>query len=181
MKVGAVFPQTEAGDDAAFIRRYVTRLEEAGCAHVVAYDHVLGHRPRDREAWERLGPYTDQDSFHEVMTLFAYMAGCTARMGLATEVLVLPQRQTPLVAKQAAEVAILSGGRFRLGVGLGWNPAEFSGMGMRFDDRGRRVEEQIALLRRLLAEPLVSFSGRWERVEACGINPSPPPVPIWMG
>ena len=181
MKVGAVFPQTEAGSDPSFPRRYAVALEETGCAHISAYDHVLGHRPADPGAWRAIGPYTDRDAFHEVLTLFSYMAAVTRRIELVTEVLVLPQRQAALVAKQAAEAAILSEGRLRLGVGLGWNPVEFAGMGMDFHDRGRRAEEQIAIMRRLFTEPVVSFQGRWHLLDACGINPLPPPIPIWIG
>ncbi|MGH7902697.1 MAG: LLM class F420-dependent oxidoreductase [Candidatus Dormibacteraceae bacterium] len=176
-----MFPQTESGSDPRFPRRYAQAMEAAGYRHLVAYDHVLGHRPDDLEAWLRLGPYTARDQFHEILTLFAYLAACTDRLELATEVLVLPQRTTAVAAKQAAEIAILSGGRLRLGVGIGWNPVEFEGLGARFDDRGSRVEEQVGLLRRLLREPVVTYEGRWHRLVACGVNPLPPPIPIWMG
>jgi probable F420-dependent oxidoreductase len=147
---------------------------------LVAYDHVLGADP-DRPNWS--GPYTLESTFHEVMVLFAFAAAITQRLELSTGVLILPQRQTALVAKQAAALDVLSGGRLRLGVGVGWNWVEFDALGMRFTDRGKRIEEQIALLRRLWTEPSVTFDGRWHRVDRAGINPPPVqrPIPLWMG
>jgi probable F420-dependent oxidoreductase len=178
VKLGVVFPQTEIGPTAAAVRRYALTVEEAGFDHIAAYDHVLGASPRPD--WP--GYYTAADQFHEVLVMFGYIAAITSRIELATEVLVLPQRQTALVAKQAAEVDILSGGRLRLGVGIGWNWAEYEAMGMNFHDRGRRIEEQVALMRELWSKPLVSFQGGSHQVSDAGLNPLPGrAIPIWLG
>lgn len=183
MRIGVVFPQTEIGSDPAVIRDYAQVAEDAGYDHLVVYDHVLGGHPdRFRELGMR-PPYTHEDAFHEPMVLFGYLAAVTRRLELVTGILILPQRQTALVAKQAAEVDVISGGRLRLGVGLGWNPIEYEALGEKFRTRGRRIEEQIALLRRLWTEELVDFEGRYHMVRAAGINPLPVqrPIPIWMG
>ncbi|MDR5684155.1 MAG: LLM class F420-dependent oxidoreductase [Armatimonadota bacterium] len=183
MRIGVVFPQTEIGNDPVAIRDYAQAAEGAGYDHLLVYDHVLGAHP-DRFA--ELGirpPYTYEDAFHEPMVLFGYLAALTRRLELVTGILILPQRQTALVAKQAAEVDVLSSGRLRLGVGLGWNPVEYEALGERFADRGRRIEEQIALLRSLWTSELVDFAGRDHTVRRAGINPLPVrrPIPIWMG
>jgi probable F420-dependent oxidoreductase len=148
---------------------------------VLAYDHVLGADAAVRPGWG--GPYTAEHPFHEVFVLLGYLAGLTASLELVTGVLVLPQRQTALVAKQAAAVDVLSGGRLRLGVGIGWNGVEYEALGKEFGNRGARSEEQIALLRALWTSPVVTFEGRWERVAAAGINPLPVrrPIPVWIG
>lgn len=181
MKLGLVFPQTEFGNDPAALRDYAQTAEDLGFTHILAYDHVLGANPERPGGWK--GPYTYQNPFHEPFVLFGFMAAVTRRLGFCTGVIILPQRQTALVAKQAAEVDVLSGGRLRLGVGLGWNEVEYTALGEAFHDRGRRIEEQIALLRRLWTEPLVEFTGRWHRVPDAGLNPLPVqrPIPIWMG
>ena len=181
MELGVVFPQTESGSDPTAIQEYISAVEGAGFDFLVAFDHVLGANP---ERPDRLtGPYTYQDPFQEVFVLLGWAAGLTTRLGLATEVLVLPQRQTALVAKQAAEVAVLSGGRLRLGVGIGWNHVEYEALGMGWRDRAARYEEQIDVLRRLWAEDLVVFEGRWHRIPDAGIKPRPPggTIPLWMG
>jgi probable F420-dependent oxidoreductase len=178
VKVGVVFPQTEIGVDPRGIRAYVEAVERAGFDHIAIYDHVLGAARRPNLN----GPYDIDDSFHEVMVLFGYIAAITTRIELATEILVLPQRQTALVAKQAAEIDLLSGGRLRLGVGLGWNWVEYEALGQDFHTRGRRIEEQVGLLRRLWSEPQVTFSGREHTVTATGLNPMPGRrIPIWIG
>ena len=181
MRWGAVFPQTEIGDDPGAVREFAQAAEELGYDYLLAYDHVLGADPADRGGpWP--GPYTWRHSFHEPLALFAWLAGQTARVELATGVLILPQRQTALVAKQAAEVDLLSGGRLILGVGSGWNRVEYESLGEDFRTRGRRLEEQVGLLRRLWAEPIVDFAGRFDRVPRAGINPRPGrAIPIWMG
>jgi probable F420-dependent oxidoreductase len=182
MKLGVVFPQTEIGADPDRIRNYARGVERAGFDHLVAYDHVIGHRPQDPAAWAELGPYTDEHAFHEIFVLFAHLAAITSHLELATEVLVLPQRQTVLVAKQAAELQLLSGGRLRLGIGVGWNYEEFRALGMNFHDRGKRVVEQVKLLRRLWTEDLVSVDGEFHTITAGAINPRPvQPIPIWIG
>lgn len=180
MQIGVVFPQTEISPDPAVVREYAQRAEALGFTHILAYDHVLGADTRTRPGWN--GAYALGDQFHEVFVLFGYLAGLTARIGFVTGVLILPQRQTVLVAKQAAEVQLLSHGRFRLGIGVGWNPVEFEALGEDFTNRGERSAEQIAVLRRLFSEESVTYHGRWHHIEAAGINPLPErPVPIWVG
>jgi probable F420-dependent oxidoreductase len=180
MRVGAVFPQTESGTDVGAIREYLQAVEQLGYRHLVAYDHVLGADTKTRPDWK--GPYSASSLFHEPFALFAFAAAIT-RLELAPAVIVLPQRQTALVAKQAAEIDILTGGRFRMGVGLGWNNVEFEALGMKFTDRNKRMEEQIALMRHLWTEPVVDFRGRWHRIDRAGLNPLPVqrPIPVWMG
>ncbi|MBI2325415.1 MAG: LLM class F420-dependent oxidoreductase [Chloroflexi bacterium] len=181
MRLGAVFPQLEIGTDPADLARYARELERMGFDHMVVYDHVLGAHPDRPGGWT--GPYTHASLFHEPFVLYGYLAAIVTRLELATAVIILPQRQTALVAKQAAEVDILVKGRFRLGVGVGWNEVEYEGLGEDVRTRGRRIEEQIALLRRLWTEPVVDFTGRWHRIPRAGINPLPVqrPIPIWMG
>ena len=181
MQVGVVFPQTEIGPDPGGVRAYAQAAQELGFSHLLAYDHVLGADVGARPDWA--GPYTAENQFHEIFVLFGYLAGVAPGLELVTGVLVLPQRQTALVAKQAAEIDILTGGKVRLGVGLGWNFVEFEALGEDFTNRGRRAEEQIELLRRLWTEPIVEFAGRYHSVPAAGINPLPVqrPIPIWIG
>ena len=182
MNIGAIFPQLEIGSDPVVIRDYAQAVEQMGYDHILVYDHVLGAHP-DRFGDKFRAPYTHQSVFHEPFVLFGYLAALTTRVELATGIIILPQRQTALVAKQAAEVDVLSGGRFRLGVGIGWNHVEFEGLGENFRNRGRRIEEQIALLRRLWTEDLVDFDGKYHTVRQAGLNPLPVqrPIPIWMG
>ena len=179
MKLGVVFPQTEIGSDPIAIRDYAQAAEALEYTHLVAYDHVLGARPRGD--WGQR--YTDKDMFHEPLVLFGYLAAVTQDLELVTDILILPQRQTALVAKQAAEVDVLSSGRLRLGVGIGWNYVEYEALGEQFDNRGYRIEEQIAVLRALWTQELVTFEGQRHRIPDAGINPLPVqrPIPIWMG
>jgi len=181
MRIGAVFPQTEIGTSAPAIRDYAQAVEAMGYTHILAYDHVVGTSTATRRNWT--GPYTSESLFHEVFVLFGYLAAATSAVELVTGVLILPQRQTVLVAKQAAEVDVLSGGRFRLGVGIGWNPVEFEALGEDFHNRGVRSEEQIEVLRALWSEHAITFHGRWHHIEAAGINPLPVrrSIPIWLG
>ncbi len=181
MQLGVIFPQTEIGADPGGVRDYAQAVEEMGYDFLAAYDHVIGVDPANRPGWR--GAYQIQHMFHEPLVLFGYLAGITRRLQLTTEILILPQRQTALVAKQAAEVDVLSGGRLRLGVGLGWNDVEYEVLGQNFHDRGRRVEEQVALLRTLWTQEKVNFEGRFHRVVDVGINPLPVqrPIPIWFG
>src|SRR4029453_17570978 len=152
-----------------------------GYDHLIAFDHVLGADVTSRPDWA--GPYTSEHQFHEILVLFGYLAAVAPGLELVAAVLVLPQRQTALVAKQAAEIDLLTGGRFRLGVGLGWNRVEFEPLDENFHDRGKRAEEQIEVMRLLWTEPVVDFEGRWHRIPRAGINPLPVqrPIPIWMG
>ncbi|MEO7912123.1 MAG: LLM class F420-dependent oxidoreductase [Roseiflexaceae bacterium] len=181
MRIGVVFPQTEIGDDPIAIRDYAQAAEALGYQHLLIYDHVLGASTANRPDWR--GAYTNDTLFHEPFVLFGYLAGLTQRLELVTGVIVLPQRQTALVAKQAAEIDLLSGGRLRLGVGIGWNEVEYQALGEDFHNRGARMEEQIAVLRALWTQPVVSFHGRWHTIEEAGIKPMPiqRPIPIWVG
>ncbi|MEM9683724.1 MAG: LLM class F420-dependent oxidoreductase [Pseudomonadota bacterium] len=181
MQLGVVFPQLDIGADPVAVRDYAQAAEALGYTHILAFDHVIGVNPESRPGWK--GPYDHTAMFHEPFVLFGYLAGVTSALGFISGVLVLPQRQTQLVAKQAAEVDILCGGRLRLGVGVGWNAAEFEAMGARFDNRGRRIEEQITLMRRLWSEELVTFEGDNHGIRDAGINPLPRqrPIPIWIG
>ena len=181
MNIGVVFPQAEIGQDPAAIRDYAQAVEAMGYTHILAFDHVLGANPERPGGWK--GPYTYRHAFHEPFVLFGFLAGVTRRVELVTGILILPQRQTALVAKQAAAVDVLSRGRLRLGVGVGWNPVEFEALGEEFKNRGKRVEEQIDLMRALWTKELVTFQGQWHRVPDAGINPLPVqrPIPVWMG
>lgn len=181
MRVGAVFPQTEIGDDPRVVRAYATHAEQLGYDHLLAYDHILGADPP--EGWDDLWPYGLEAPFHEPLVLFAHLAAVTTTLEFATAVLILPQRPAALVAKQVASLSIMSGGRVRLGVGVGWNPTEHRALGVDFETRGGdRVEEQIEILRRLWNERAVTMTGRWHEFEAVGIRPRPTqPIPVWIG
>jgi probable F420-dependent oxidoreductase len=181
MQIGVVFPQTEIGNDPAAIRDYAQTAEGLGFSHVLAYDHVLGANPQRPGGWS--GPYTYLTPFHEVFVLFGYLAAVTHKLGLAAGVIILPQRQTALVAKQAASLDVLSGGRLRLGIGLGWNEVEYTSLNENFHNRGKRIEEQVVLMRRLWTEPLVDFKGKWHTIPDAGLNPLPVqrPIPVWFG
>jgi probable F420-dependent oxidoreductase len=180
MQIGVVFPQTEVGADPGAIRAYGEGVEELGYAHLLAYDHVVGADPAVHQGWN--GPYDSHSTFHEPLVMFAYLAAFTT-LELVTGIVILPQRQTVLVAKQAAEVDILAAGRLRLGVGLGWNPVEYEALAQDFATRGRRLSEQVELLRRLWTEPTVTFEGRFDRVTGAGLAPLPiqRPIPVWFG
>jgi probable F420-dependent oxidoreductase len=181
LEIGAVFPQAEFPADAAAVRDWAQAAETLGYRHVMAYDHVLGADPNRPGGWN--GPYTYQDPFFSPFLLFSYMAAVAPRLGYVTGVIILPQRQTALVAKQAATLDVLCGGLLRLGVGVGWNAVEYEALGESFRNRGRRQEEQVEVMKRLWTEPLVSYQGRWHQIMAAGINPMPVqrPIPIWFG
>lgn len=180
MKLGVVFPQTEFGNDPAAIRDFAQAVEGAGYDHLLIYDHVLGADARRTD--RPRGPYTHETPFHEPLVLFGYLAAVTSRIDLATGVLILPQRQTALVAKQAAEIDILSGGRLRLGIGTGWNKVEYDSLGQDFHTRGKRQEEQVELLRKLWTEDVIQFQGRWDHIDDANILPRPSrTIPIWFG
>lgn len=181
MKIGVVFPQTEIGADAGGVRAFIEAVEDLGYTHLLAYDHVLGANTASRPGWT--GSYSHESLFHEVFVLFSFAAGFTERLEFVTGVLILPQRQTALVAKQAASLDRLSNGRLRLGVGVGWNEVEYIALNENFRNRGARSEEQIAVLRRLWTNEVVDFEGRWHRIPDAGINPLPvqQPIPIWLG
>ena len=180
MKLGAVFPQTEIGSDPKVVRDFAQTVEEAGFDHLLVYDHVLG-ATHDREP-KLAGPYTEKSLFHEPFVLFGYLAAATSRIELATGIIILPQRQTALVAKQAAEVDILSGGRLRLGIGVGWNYVEYDALNENFKNRGKRQEEQVEVLRKLWSEPVVSYKGEYHEIDRAGLLPLPErQIPIWWG
>lgn len=185
--IGVVFPQLEVGTDRAAIGDYIRAVESFGYDYLTMYDHVVGADPALHPGWEPRGPgrpfYTHVSAFHEPFALLGYAAGITERLGLATGVLVLGQRQTALVAKQAAEIDILSAGRFRLGVGAGWNDLEYAALGVDFGSRGRRMDEQLGLLRRLWTEDVVTFAGEWHDLRGVGLSPPPltRPLPLWVG
>jgi probable F420-dependent oxidoreductase len=175
------FPQTELGGDPGAVRAYGERVEELGFSHILVYDHVVGADPAVHEGWN--GPYDVHTTFHEPFVMFGYLAGVTRALELVTGVIILPQRQTTLVAKQAAEVDLLSDGRFRLGIGVGWNAVEYEALGEEFGNRGKRSAEQIGLLRRLWTEQSVTFAGDFHTVTGAGIAPLPVqrPIPVWVG
>jgi probable F420-dependent oxidoreductase len=181
MRVGVVFPQTELGGDASAVRDYGQRVEELGFTHLLAYDHVVGADPAVHVGWS--GPYDVHTTFHEPLVMFGYLAAVTTALELVTGVIILPQRQTVLVAKQAAEVDLLSQGRLRLGVGLGWNAVEYEALGENFTNRGKRIGEQVELMRRLWSEQSVTFEGSHHRVTGAGLAPLPVnrPIPVWFG
>ena len=181
MQVGAVYPQIELRGDPSAVRRIGLAAEELGFDYLLAYDHVLGAVHADRTP-PLTGPYTEHDPFHDPFVMFAYLAAVTERLRFATGILILPQRPTALVARQAADLDLLSGGRLRLGVGIGWNYVEYEALGQQFRTRGARQEEQIGLLRRLFTEPVVDFSGRFDRIDRAALVPKPAhPIPIWLG
>ncbi len=182
MHIGVAFPTTDIGHDLAAVREYAQAVEELGYGHIRILDHVLGAVPEQHPEVEHF-IYTHESVTHEPMTLMAYFAAITTRIELVTSILILPQRQTGLVAKQAAEVDFLSGGRLRLGIGLGWNPVEYEALGENFRNRGRRCDEQIEALRALWTEPVVNYQGAHHRISHAGLNPMPVqrPIPLWIG
>ncbi|MFD0660940.1 LLM class F420-dependent oxidoreductase [Thermocatellispora tengchongensis] len=180
MRIGVVLPQTELGADVGAVRAYGQGVEDLGFRHVMVYDHVVGADPAVHQGWR--GPYDVDSTFHEPMVLFGYLAALTS-LELVTSIIILPQRQTVLAAKQAAEIDLLTGGRFRMGVGLGWNQVEYEALGEDFTTRGRRIEEQVGLMRRLWTERSLTFEGAFDRVTGAGLAPLPVrrPIPVWFG
>ncbi len=180
MQFGVVFPHNEIGNDPKDIKAFAQGAESLGASHLLIYDHVLGADPERPGGWR--GVYNKDTAFHEPMTTLAYLAGVTDTIELVTNILILPQRQTVLVAKQAAQIALLSGDRLRLGVGTGWNKIEYQGLGVPFAARGKRQREQVELMRALWSEDSLSFDGEFHRVDAASINPRPnKTVPVWFG
>jgi len=181
VQFGAVLSQNELGPDLGAVRDYAQAVQDLGYDFLVSIDHVVGADRADHPQLERVFPL---DTYlREPLMLGAFLAAVAPRLGHLTSVIILPQRQTVLAAKQAADLDVLSGGRFRMGVGIGWNPIEYQALGMGFSDRARRFEEQIELMRRLWSERVVTFEGRFHTVKAAGINPRPiqQPIPIWIG
>ncbi len=181
MKIGLVYPQTEFGSDPAAIRDYAQMAEELGFSHILTYDHVLGANPDRPGGWR--GPYTFTDTFQDPFVMFSFMAAATKTLEFVTGILILPQRETAVVAKQAATLDVLSNGRFRMGVGTGWNKVEYVALNQDFHTRGKRLEEQVTLLRRMWTEELITYEGRWHNIPDAGLCPLPVqrPIPIWFG
>jgi len=181
MRVGVAFPTTEVGTDPAAVKEFAQGAEEMDFDHITAIDHVIQAAPSGDTSWK--GNYDRDKMFHEPFVLFGFLAAVTRRIELATAILILPQRPTVLVAKQVAEIDILTQGRLRFGIGLGWNEIEYTALGQNFQDRGRRVVEQIDVMRQLWTNDLIDYEGRWHRIENAGINPLPvqQPIPIWFG
>lgn len=181
MRIGVIYPQTEFGDDPSLIRDFAQTVEALGYSHLLVFDHVLGAQHEGRDP-ALTGPYTERSAFHEPLILLGHLAAATTSLELATGVLILPQRQAPVVAKQAAEVDILSGGRLRLGVGAGWNYVEYEALNMDWESRGRRYTEQIEVMRQLWEQDLVDFTGRFHRIDRANILPRPKRrIPVWFG
>lgn len=181
MKLGVIFPQTEIGANPDDVARFAQAVEEIGYSHLVCYEHVLGANTASRPNWT--GPYTSESLFHEPFVMYGFLAGLTKTIEFVTAILILPQRQTALVAKQAASLDVICKGRFRLGIGTGWNDVEYEALGENFHDRGKRSEEQIDLMRKLWAEPTIDYDGRWHKITDAGLNPLPTnkSIPIWFG
>jgi len=183
MRIGVSLPQREPGlgRDISAITEYARAAEAMGYDHIRTGEHVLGANAASRPGWQ--GPYTHNDLWHEPFVLFGYLAGLTKTLEFVTSIVILPQRQTALVAKQAAALDLVSGGRLRLGIGVGWNPVEFEALGEDFSTRGRRIEEQIEVMRALWTQELVTYRGRWDTITDAGLNPMPVqrPIPIWIG
>lgn len=181
MRIGVVYPQVEFPDDPSAIRDYAQTVEGLGFTHILAYDHILGANPIRPGGWR--GPYTYADPFMEPLVLFSFIAGVTEKLEFTSGIIILPQRQTALFAKQAATLDVLCGGRLRIGIGLGWNEVEYVSLNENFHNRGKRVEEQVEILKRLWSEPLVIYNGNWHNIPDAGINPLPNqrPIPIWFG
>lgn len=180
MKLGVTFPQTEIGSDPSVVRDFAQAAEDLGYDYLLAYDHVLGADPTRPGGWT--GPYNVDTNFHEPFVLFGWLAGLTSRIELTTGVIILPQRQTALVAKQVAELDILSGGRIRLGIGTGWNAVEYESLNEDFHNRGIRQAEQVEVMRLLWENDVVDYTGRWHRIDRAGIKPRPTRrIPVWFG
>jgi probable F420-dependent oxidoreductase len=181
VQIGAVLAQNELGPDVAALRDYAQGVQDLGYSFVVVTDHVVGADASDHPRLDRVYPI--ETYLREPLILGAFLAGVAPRLGFLTSVIILPQRQTVLTAKQAADLDVLSNGRLRLGVGIGWNPIEYQALGMRFSTRARRFEEQIDLMRRLWTERVVRYAGHFDTVDAAGINPRPiqQPIPVWIG
>jgi len=181
MKIGVVFPQTEFPSDPLAIRDFAQAAEALGYQHLLAYDHLLGANPDREGGWS--GPYTYLDPFQEPLTLFSYLAGLTDHLAFISGIIILPQRETVLFAKQAATLDVLSQGRLRLGVAIGWNEVEYIAQNKDFHNRGARIEEQVQVLRKLWTQELVTFEGQWHTILDAGLNPLPlqRPIPLWFG
>ncbi len=182
MEIGVIFPQTEIEPDVVAIRDFAQAAQDLGYSYLFIADHVLG---ADASAYDHplFGMYNHETVVHESLTTMGYLAAVAPKLGLMSGILILPQRQTALVAKQAAEIDVLCGGKLRLGIGVGWNFVEYEALGMNFHDRGARSAEQIEVMRELWTKESVDFHGRWHDITHAGINPLPVqrPIPVWLG
>ncbi len=181
MKIGVVFPHDTIEPEFGAIKAYAVAVEEMGFSHILSYDHVIGAARTNRPDWGR--KYDVDSKFHEAIALLSFIAGITSTIGLATGVMILPQRQTVMVAKQAATLDLLSNGRLRLGVGTGWNEVEYESLGVKFKDRGRIFDEQIDVLRALWSLKSVTFDTPFHKITDAGLCPMPvqKPIPLWLG
>ena len=181
MQLGAIFPQTEIGADPIAVKDFAQAAEALGYEHLLVFDHVLGADHTQRAEWNR--PYNKDDMFHEPFVMFGYLAALTEKIEFCTGIIILPQRQTALVAKQTAEVDVLTNGRLRLGIGVGWNEVEYEALGENWENRGRRSAEQIEVMRMLWTQEVVNYEGRYHKITHAGINPLPVqrPIPVWFG
>ncbi|CAI8007434.1 Uncharacterized protein Mb0965c [Geodia barretti] len=171
MQLGAIFPQTEIGADPIAVKDFAQAAEALGYEHLLVFDHVLGADHTQRAEWNR--PYNKDDMFHEPFVMFGYLAALTEKIEFCTGIIILPQRQTALVAKQTAEVDVLTNGRLRLGIGVGWNEVEFEALGENWENRGRRSAEQVEVMRMLWTQEVVNYEGRYHKITHAGINPLP--------
>tara|TARA_A100001037_G_C15126863_1_gene626655 strand:- start:365 stop:1225 length:861 start_codon:yes stop_codon:yes gene_type:complete len=180
MELGAVFPHNEIGDNPKDLKDYAQGLESLGVNHLLIYDHVLGADPNRPGGWS--APYDKDTAFHEPLTTLSFLAAVTDNLEFITTILILPQRQTVLAAKQAAQLAILSKNRFRMGIGTGWNEIEYEGLNENFRNRGKRQAEQVDLMRTLWESDSVTYKGQFHTIDKASINPRPSlPIPIWFG
>jgi len=181
VKIGIIYPQVELGGNPQAVREFALAAEERGYEHFLAYDHVAGASHANRDP-ELTGPYTEKDMFHDPLVMFAYLAGITKTIRFVSGVMILPQRQTLLVARQAADVDLFSGERLTLGIGIGWNHVEYTSLGVPFRQRGARLSEQVEVLRALWTGKEVDFTGEFHRIDRATLNPPPKrQIPIWMG
>jgi probable F420-dependent oxidoreductase len=181
VKIGIIYPQVELGGDPAAVRKFALAAEARGYEHLLAYDHVAGASHANRDP-ELTGPYTEKDPFHDPFVMFAHLGGITTTLRFVSGVLVLPQRQTLLVARQAADLDLFSGGRFAMGIGIGWNHVEYTGLGVPFRQRGARLSEQVEVLRALWSGKEVDIAGEFHRIDRITLNPPPSrQIPVWMG
>jgi probable F420-dependent oxidoreductase len=181
MQIGVTYPQTDMQADPGAVKHFAQAVEQMGYTHILAYDHVVGANTDSRPGWNK--PYSIDSQFHDPFNLFSFMAGCTEKVGFVTGILILPQRQTVLVAKQTACLDVLSKGRFRLGIGIGWNELEFEALGVPWEKRAKRMEEQVEVMRKLWTQRAVTFKGEYHSIPDVGLKPLPVtrPVPIWFG
>jgi probable F420-dependent oxidoreductase len=186
VRLGTHLPKHLVGGDHGAMKAYLGALEDMGYSYITFGDHVLGADLSARPDWKpyfgRPPSQSLRDIQPEVFVLFGLLAGLTRTLELTTSILIAPQRQTALLAKQAAEIDILSGGRLRLVMAVGWSDVEYEALGVDYHQRGAILDEQVEVLRRLWTEHAVTFKGRFHTITAAGLNPLPSrPIPLWFG